>query len=164
MEDNLPAFERAGVAYLALGGVGLEGVWEDMRVIGRFLRREERAGALIADMQQRMARIAARRRQAVERPRVHWEWSAHPVVAARRSWITEMLTLAGAENVYSDLDVESVRVAPEEAIARQPDADPLAAGELISSGTLTNSAPIAAGETWRAEVEGIALSPLTLLT
>ena len=50
------------------------------------------------------------------------------------------------------------------AIARQPDADPLAAGELISSGTLTNSAPIAAGETWRAEVEGIALSPLTLLT
>src|SRR5207302_1350570 len=41
------------------------------------------------------------------------------------------------------------------AISRQPDADPLAAGELISSGTLTNSLPIAAGEIWRAEVEGL---------
>src|SRR5438046_10305355 len=29
MEDNLPAFERAGFAYLALGGLGLDGVWED---------------------------------------------------------------------------------------------------------------------------------------
>ena len=43
------------------------------------------------------------------------------------------------------------------AIARQPDAEPLAAGELISSGTLTASHPIAAGETWSAEVEGIDL-------
>jgi 2-oxo-3-hexenedioate decarboxylase len=47
-------------------------------------------------------------------------------------------------------------------IARQPDVEPLAAGELISSGTLTASCPIAAGETWRAEVEGIDLAPLTL--
>jgi 2-oxo-3-hexenedioate decarboxylase len=50
------------------------------------------------------------------------------------------------------------------AIARQPDAEPLAPGELISSGTLTNSVPIAAGETWRAEVEGIDLAPITLRT
>jgi iron complex transport system substrate-binding protein len=122
MEDNLPAFERAGLAYLAVGGLGLEGVWEDMRVIGRYLGREARAAALVADVRQRMARIAAERGDAAtDRPRVHWEWSAHPVVAARRSWITEMLALLGAENVYADLDVESVRVAPEDAIARQPD-------------------------------------------
>jgi len=47
-------------------------------------------------------------------------------------------------------------------IARQPDAEPLSAGELISSGTLTTSYPIAAGETWRAEVEGIDLPDLTI--
>ena len=50
------------------------------------------------------------------------------------------------------------------AIARQPETDPLAKGELISSGTLTNSLPIAAGETWRVEVGGIDLAPLTLKT
>jgi 2-oxo-3-hexenedioate decarboxylase len=46
-------------------------------------------------------------------------------------------------------------------IARQ-DAEPLAIGELVSSGTLTTSLPIAAGETWSAEVEGIGLSPLMI--
>src|SRR5206468_631895 len=55
------------------------------------------------------------------RPRVHWEWSAHPFVAARRSWITELLEMAGGENVYADLDVESIRLTPDEAIARAPD-------------------------------------------
>jgi 2-keto-4-pentenoate hydratase len=49
-------------------------------------------------------------------------------------------------------------------IARQPDAVPLTAGELVSSGTLTTSQPIAAGETWRADVDGIALQSLLLRT
>src|SRR5262249_27703067 len=50
------------------------------------------------------------------------------------------------------------------AVSRQAGAEPLAAGELISSGTLTNSAPIAVGETWRADVEGLDLASLTLRT
>jgi 2-oxo-3-hexenedioate decarboxylase len=48
------------------------------------------------------------------------------------------------------------------AIARQPGADPLAAGELVSSGTLTESQPLGPGETWVAVVDGLALPPLTL--
>jgi iron complex transport system substrate-binding protein len=121
MEDNLPAFDAAGLAYLALGGLGLDGVWQDMRTIGSFLGRTERAEALITQAQARMAQVAQRWRGRTPRPRVHWEWSARPVVAARRSWISEMLAMCGADNVYADLDVESARVPMEEAIARQPD-------------------------------------------
>ena len=121
MQDNLPAFERAGLPYVALGGRGLSGVWDDMRVIGRFLGRIDRAERLIADMQTRMRRVGEQYAGRRPRPRVHWEWSARPVVAARRSWITELLDLAGGQNVYADLDVESVRITPEEAVARQPE-------------------------------------------
>jgi 2-oxo-3-hexenedioate decarboxylase len=48
------------------------------------------------------------------------------------------------------------------AIARQPGAEPLAAGELVSSGTLTTSTPIAPGQRWQATVDGLALGGLTL--
>ncbi len=41
---------------------------------------------------------------------------------------------------------------------------PLAAGDLISSGTLTDSMPFGAGETWMAEVSGIDLAPLIVRT
>jgi 2-oxo-3-hexenedioate decarboxylase len=50
------------------------------------------------------------------------------------------------------------------AIARQPGAEPLAAGELVSSGTLTESRPIAPGETWTAIVDGLDVAELTLHT
>jgi 2-oxo-3-hexenedioate decarboxylase len=38
--------------------------------------------------------------------------------------------------------------------------EPLQKGELISTGTLTNAQPIAAGEEWRAELNGLPLSSL----
>jgi 2-oxo-3-hexenedioate decarboxylase len=49
------------------------------------------------------------------------------------------------------------------ALSRQG-AEPLAAGSLVSSGTLTESQPIAADERWRVEVDGLDLEPLTLTT
>jgi 2-oxo-3-hexenedioate decarboxylase len=48
------------------------------------------------------------------------------------------------------------------AISRRAGAEPLAAGELISSGTLTESRLIAPGETWTATVDGLDLPSLTL--
>jgi len=48
------------------------------------------------------------------------------------------------------------------AMAKQKGAEPLAAGDLVSSGTLTDSTPIQPGATWTASVEGIALSTLAL--
>lgn len=47
-------------------------------------------------------------------------------------------------------------------LAGQPEADPLAAGEVISTGALTSAMPVARGEMWRTEVDGLALPPLTL--
>lgn len=50
------------------------------------------------------------------------------------------------------------------AIARSPGATPLAVGELISSGTLTESKAIVPGEEWSATVEGLDLPTLTVRT
>ena len=47
-------------------------------------------------------------------------------------------------------------------IARQRETDPLEAGEIITTGTLTPAMPIGAGETWRSTYEGVALKGLTI--
>ena len=39
---------------------------------------------------------------------------------------------------------------------------PLAAGEIISTGTLTKAMPIAPGETWTTKPSGIALAGVTI--
>jgi len=48
------------------------------------------------------------------------------------------------------------------AMANQDGAEPLAAGDLVSSGTLTDSTPIQPGVAWTASVEGLDLPTLTL--
>ncbi len=48
------------------------------------------------------------------------------------------------------------------AMAAQAGAEPLAAGDLVSSGTLTDSTSIQPGATWTASVEGLDLPDLTL--
>jgi 2-keto-4-pentenoate hydratase len=47
-------------------------------------------------------------------------------------------------------------------LATQPQFAPLAAGEIITTGTLTAALPIVAGETWTSEISGPSIRPLTL--
>jgi 2-oxo-3-hexenedioate decarboxylase len=49
------------------------------------------------------------------------------------------------------------------AISRQTPDEPLSAGELVSSGTLTESRLLGAGESWTATVDGIELPDLSLV-
>jgi 2-keto-4-pentenoate hydratase len=49
-----------------------------------------------------------------------------------------------------------------EVLAKQPDSPPLAAGEIITTGVLTDAHPVKAGEMWSTEFEGLALKGLTL--
>jgi 2-oxo-3-hexenedioate decarboxylase len=54
------------------------------------------------------------------------------------------------------------RAAAEARPARRAATEPLAPGDLVSTGTLTTPQPIAPGETWRAEVDALDLPPLRL--
>ena len=47
-------------------------------------------------------------------------------------------------------------------IARHPANPPLAAGEIVTTGTLTDAQPVAPGETWSTRLDGIPLGGLTL--
>jgi 2-oxo-3-hexenedioate decarboxylase len=47
-------------------------------------------------------------------------------------------------------------------LATQPKAEPLAAGEVVSTGTLTDAHPVAPGETWSTEIRGLPLSGMRL--
>jgi 2-oxo-3-hexenedioate decarboxylase len=49
-----------------------------------------------------------------------------------------------------------------ELLSRDPDNPPLAAGEIVSTGTLTRALPVKAGETWTTKLRGIGLEGISL--
>ena len=49
-----------------------------------------------------------------------------------------------------------------ELLARQPGAPPLAAGEIVTTGVLTDAHPVSPGETWSTEITGLPLPGLRI--
>lgn len=64
---------------------------------------------------------------------------------------------AGANVLGSPLEALAFLV---EVLSRQTEAPPLAAGEIVSTGTLTDAHPVAPGETWHTSFEGLPLNGL----
>ena len=80
---------------------------------------------------------------------------------------TFSITLTGPERVLSgaardvlDGPLHAVRFLLNE-IARTG-ADPIAAGEVVSTGTLTDAVPVARGETWATELRGVGLPGMSV--
>jgi 2-oxo-3-hexenedioate decarboxylase len=97
----------------------------------------------------------------------------HPVAPRKREWLRELadfkvellcngraMDRGEAANVLDGpLKVLAYLV---ELLAQDTYNPPLAAGEVLSTGTLTRAFDIKAGETWTAQVSGIPLEPVTL--
>jgi 2-keto-4-pentenoate hydratase len=49
-----------------------------------------------------------------------------------------------------------------ELLSRDPDSLPLAAGEIVASGTLTRALPVKTGETWTTKLQGIGLEGISV--
>jgi 2-oxo-3-hexenedioate decarboxylase len=47
-------------------------------------------------------------------------------------------------------------------LKKQPDAEPLRAGEIVTTGVLTDAHPVAPGETWHTEISGLPLEGLAI--
>ena len=97
----------------------LEDTFSDILRMGELLDATARAEALVADMRQRINAIQA---DTAFRPTVLVEWWPKPVIgAAQKSWVHDMLRLAGASNVLGARGCESTPITHEEACALAPE-------------------------------------------
>ena len=95
------------------------------------------------------------------------------IAADRAQWIEQLarftITLASSDGVTRSGSGANVLDSPLTAlkflvdeIARYPHSRPVEAGEIITTGTLTDAMPIAAGQKWSTQLEGIALDGIAV--
>ncbi len=113
--------EALGAAALGLELNSFEDLERNVRRLGRLTGREEAARRLLDRIDCQLRRVA----EAVEggpRPRVYYEvWSDPPVTVGRGSYLDSLLRVAGARNVFGDLEAPSPRVGLESVTDRDPD-------------------------------------------
>ena len=122
--DNRAAAEalrRAGVRTVALRANRIEGFFALTRQLGVMLGATARAEVVVDSVRQTLDRVRRLTAAQPERPTVVWPvWESPPMVIGGGSYLDEVLTIAGAHNVFHDDTTASPSVSIEEIARRDP--------------------------------------------
>jgi len=122
MERNLPGLERLGVPFLVLEPKSLDDVFEDIETISAATGVSEAGRRLIAELHTRIDAVRARAHEAIDRPRVYWEWWPKPLISPGRwSWMVQMSELAAADLLFKDVETTSFVVEESQIFEQDPD-------------------------------------------
>lgn len=136
--ETLARLEQLGIPVFMVNTHGIEGIYRSLDSLGQALNRVDAAQDLIARL---------RRRIAVVRERVEGTplvqvlmpvWYDPIVTIGSRAYITELIALAGAHSVTSDIPQEWPQVSLEAVLARAPQALLLVRGSKMSLNVIRN--------------------------
>jgi len=120
MAETVPALQERGIVVFVLDPQSVVAVLESIQKIGQLTGREDEAEALVADMQARIAAVQEKV-QGAPRPKVFWELGPELFTAGPGSFVNDLITLAGGENVAADADSPWPQLSVEAIILKDPD-------------------------------------------
>lgn len=99
---------KAGVAVHVFNHRSVDGILAMIETVGRLVAAEARALALVAELEQTLARVRAegeaRAARLGHRPRVYFEEWNEPLITGIR-WVSELIGIAGGEDCFGELSV-----------------------------------------------------------
>jgi iron complex transport system substrate-binding protein len=98
---------RAGLNVLVTNQRSVAQIFQTLRLVAGLVGAQERAEAWIAQCQARHAQIAQAASTWPRRPRAYFEEWDEPMISAIR-WVSELVTVAGGDDVFPELAVQSM--------------------------------------------------------
>lgn len=122
MEKNIEGLKEYNLPYVVLDPQSLEDIAEDMLKIGELTGRTEKAEQISKAYRGILGQYRKISSGLTSHPSLYWEWWPKPVFTpGRTNWLTEISTLAGARNCFSDFPQASVQTTWENVLAKNPD-------------------------------------------
>jgi len=115
-ERVVAAVEAAGLPWIAPAPERLGDIERDILGIGARLGVEARAEELVRGMRRELDEIRAARPPRAPVPLLVEWWPKPVIVPGARSWVGDLLEVAGATNPFGDRDAKSLPVEPEEVL------------------------------------------------
>ena len=119
-EEVIPALEEIGLTVFALAAENVDGILEDIRMVGKITGSEDEASKLATEMENRIEAITDVTKDLEERPRVFYiTWHDPLFSVGSETTIQELVEKAGGANIFQDITGHGT-VDLEEVIARDP--------------------------------------------
>lgn len=121
-EPVLAGLARLGIPGRVLPAASLAEVLDRLEEVGRLTGHADRARRLRSELERRVERVrrSVARRSSASRPRVFFLLWDRPLTTTGRSFVSELIELAGGDNVFGDLSLAFPEVSEEAVIARDP--------------------------------------------
>ncbi|MGQ9684517.1 MAG: ABC transporter substrate-binding protein [Anaerolineae bacterium] len=119
-QQTAPALRERGVQVALLEANSIEGTLDQISRIGQLIGREAEADALVKQLQGRLDAVSAKVSKA-PRPRVFWELDPTLYTAGKGSFVDDLITYAGGENIGRQMEGEWPQFSLETLIAADPE-------------------------------------------
>ena len=118
MHDHLiEPLEKYGISYYVSDANTIEDVLKEITEIGKITGHEEKAIALVEEIQSSIDNLSL-----ISNKTVYWEvWNAPYMTIGSTSFINELISKAGGKNIFADVEQAYPSVNEESIIARNPD-------------------------------------------
>jgi iron complex transport system substrate-binding protein len=98
---------RAGLNVLVTNQRSVAEILSTMRLVANLVYAQDRAEVWIAGREQRWSEIAVEASRWPRKPRVYFEEWDDPMISAIR-WVSELIGMAGGEDVFAELGLQSM--------------------------------------------------------
>ena len=113
--------EEVGIAVVCLDAETIEQVMDNIVLAGTITETDEKAGEIVQDMQERLDAVKAKV-QGQPVPNVFFEvWDDPLMTAGRGSFIDSLITIAGGNNIASDLNEKFANYSLERLLVADPE-------------------------------------------
>jgi len=120
--DAADQLSNLGYNVLVIEGYTIDEVLGDILLVGRAVDKNSEAATLVSDMRARMDSIATQLLDATTTPTVYHEvWNDPLMSVGPDTFIDELITRAGGENIFNDATTSWPMVSSEAIITKNPD-------------------------------------------
>jgi iron complex transport system substrate-binding protein len=114
--------KNLGLYVLTLSPHSIDNVLGDILTVGNATGNSEKANALVETLKKRVAIVVENSKALSHKPTVYFEiWNSPYISVNSKTWIGNIINLAGGTNVFGDAVTEWPIIEPEEIIKRNPD-------------------------------------------
>ncbi|WP_456273488.1 cobalamin-binding protein [Bacillus sp. AK031] len=122
MEKNIEELNKRNLPYIVTNPQSFDDIAEDLLTIGKACGIEHKAEEMKQDFKAKVQSLKEAAYKVTSLPELYWEWWPKPVFTPGKiNWLTELSELAGAKNIYRDVDLASIQTDWEDVYNRNPD-------------------------------------------
>jgi len=120
-KDTLTSLQSHNLKVVILNAQNMDGIVANLRLLGQLANVPDKADAVIKDFQAKLDEVSAKVKTASAKPRVYYELDPTLYTVGPGSFIDEIITRAGGQNIETDATNPYPQLSQEAIVSKDPE-------------------------------------------